>query len=47
MSPGEYEQLVQFVGTRFDAIDRRLEQLGDEYHAVTEALRRIEGTSRN
>ena len=74
MSPSEYEQLVQFLGTRFEAIDRRfeamdrrfdaleqgfaefrhevlghfdelyrrLERLEQEYHAVTQALRRIE-----
>ena len=81
MSPSEYEQLVQFLGARFEAIDRRfgaidrrfdamdrrfdafeqgfaefrhevlghfdelyrrLERLEQEYHAVTQALRRIE-----
>ncbi len=100
MSPGEYEQLVQFLGVRFEAIDqrfaaidrrfeaierrfetidhrfaaidrrfdaieqrhdmfrgevlghfdeiyRRLGRLDDEYHVITLALRRIEGTSTN
>jgi uncharacterized membrane-anchored protein YhcB (DUF1043 family) len=74
VSPSEYEQLVQFLGTRFEAIDRRfeaidrrldasdqrfgefreeilghfdelyrrLDRLEQEYHAVTQALRRIE-----
>jgi chromosome segregation ATPase len=81
MSPSEYEQLVQFLGPRFETIDRRfetidrrfdaidrrfdamdhrldefraeilghfdeiyrrLERLEQEYHAITQALRRIE-----
>jgi chaperonin cofactor prefoldin len=74
MSPSEYEQLVQFLGPRFETIDRRfdaidrrfdamdhrfdefraeilghfdeiyrrLERLEQEYHATTQALRRIE-----
>jgi uncharacterized membrane-anchored protein YhcB (DUF1043 family) len=74
VSPSEHEQLVQFLGARFEAIDRRfdamdrrfdtlerqfgefrqevlghfdeiyrrLERLEQEYHAVTQALRRIE-----
>jgi chromosome segregation ATPase len=67
VSPSEYEQLVQFLGARFEAIDRRfdasdrrlaefrqeilghfdeiyrrLERLEQEYHAITQALRRIE-----
>jgi len=36
MSPSEYDQLVEFLGPRFETIDRRLEQ---EYHAITQALR--------
>jgi hypothetical protein len=27
VSPGEYEQLVQFLGPRFEAIDRRLDRI--------------------
>src|SRR6266446_2049596 len=67
MSPSEYEQLVLFLGERFETIDRRfdtidrrfdelraellghfdeiyrrLERLEQEYHAITQALRRIE-----
>jgi chromosome segregation ATPase len=67
MSPSEYQQLVEFLGTEFTAIDRRftemdrrftelrhemlghfdelyrrLERLEQEYHAITQALRRIE-----
>jgi chromosome segregation ATPase len=81
MSPSEYEQLVLFLGERFEIIDRRfdtidqrfdsidrrfeavdrrfdelraelfghfdeiyrrLERLEQEYHAITQALRRIE-----
>jgi uncharacterized membrane-anchored protein YhcB (DUF1043 family) len=67
MSPSEYEQLVQFLGPRFETIERRfdamdhrfdefraeilghfdeiyrrLERLEQEYHAITQALRRIE-----
>lgn len=64
MTASEYQQLVEFLGRqftaidqRFDAIDekfrevfghfdeiyRRLERLEQEYHAITQALRRIEG----
>jgi chromosome segregation ATPase len=67
MSPSEYQQLVEFLGTQFTTIDRRftdmdrrftelrhemlghfdelyrrLERLEQEYHAITQALRRIE-----
>ena len=74
MSPTEYQQLVELLGTQFTAIDRRftemdgrftemdgrftalrheilghfdelyrrLERLEQEYHAITQALRRIE-----
>ena len=74
MSPSEYQQLVEFLGTQFTAIGReftaidrrftgletqltelrhemlghfdeiyrRLERLEQEYHAITQALRRIE-----
>ena len=67
MSPSEYEQLVEFLGRQFTAIDqrfdqvdgqivelrremlghfdeiyRRLERLEQEYHAITQGLRRIE-----
>jgi chromosome segregation ATPase len=67
MTPVEYEQLVEFLGPRFTAIDRRfdgidgqiaelrremlgdfdeiyrrLERLEQEYHTITQALRRIE-----
>ena len=67
MSPSEYEQLVDFLGRRFDQADqrfdqvdgqiaelrremvghfdeiyRRLERLEQEYHAITQGLRRIE-----
>src|SRR5712664_2023139 len=81
MSPSEYEQLVLFLGERFETIDRRFETIGrrfetidrhfdtidrrfdelraellghfdeiyrrlerleQEYHAITQALRRIE-----
>jgi chromosome segregation ATPase len=69
VSPSEYEQLVQFLGARFEAIDRRfdasdrcfaefrqeilghfdeiyrrLERLEQEYHAIAQALRRIEAS---
>jgi uncharacterized membrane-anchored protein YhcB (DUF1043 family) len=83
VSPSEYEQLVQFLGARFEAIDRRfdasdrrfdaidrrfdtsdsrfaefrqeilghfdeiyrrLERLEQGYHAITQALRRIEAS---
>jgi uncharacterized membrane-anchored protein YhcB (DUF1043 family) len=30
MSPSEYEQLVQFLGPRFEAIDRRFDAMGQE-----------------
>lgn len=74
MSPSEYEELVQFLGARFEVVDRRfdgldrrfeslehrfeefrseilghfdevyrrLERLEQEYHAITQGLRRIE-----
>jgi len=67
MAPSEYEQLVEFLGRRFEQIDRRFEQVGgqiaelrrellghfdeiyrrlerleQEYHAITQGLRRIE-----
>ena len=31
MSPSEYEQLVQFLGPRFETIDRRLEGLDQRF----------------
>jgi chromosome segregation ATPase len=68
MTASEYQQLVEFLGPQFSAIDqrfdslqqhiderfrevfghfdeiyRRLERLEQEYHAITQALRRIEG----
>jgi len=64
MTASEYQQLVEFLGRQFTAIDRRfdaidekfrevfghfdeiyrrLERLEQEYHAITQALRRIEG----
>ena len=68
MTAGEYQQLVEFLGRRFTAIDqrfdslqqhiderfrevfghfdeiyRRLESLEQEYQAILQALRRIEG----
>lgn len=63
MTASEYQQLVEFLGRQFTAIDRRfdaidekfrevfghfdeiyrrLERLEQEYHAITQALRRIE-----
>ena len=68
MSPTELQDLVTFIGRRFDAVDRRfdalqahvderfrevhghfdeiyrrLERLDQEYYAIIESLRRIEG----
>ena len=68
MSPSEHQQLVEFLGQQFTAIDRRfdaleaahaafrqellghfeelyrrLDRLDQEYLAITQALRRIEG----
>ena len=68
MTASEYQQLVEFLGRQFTAIDRRfdslqqhlderfrevfghldgiyrcLESLEQEYHAMVQALRRIEG----
>ncbi len=34
MSPSEYEQLVQFLGPRFESIDRRLEGIDRRFESI-------------
>ena len=34
MSPSEYEQLVQFLGPRFEAIDRRFQTIDRRFDAM-------------
>lgn len=34
MSPSEYEQLVQFLGARFETIDRRFEAIDQRFEVI-------------
>ena len=45
MTTAAVRELREYVDRRFDGIDRHLERLGEEYVAITEALRRIEARS--
>ena len=50
MSPSEYEELVQFLGARFEVIDRRFEGLEHRFdgleHRFDGVERRFEGLER-
>ena len=43
MSPSEYEQLIQFLGPRFEAIDRHFEAIERRFEGID---RRFEGIDR-
>jgi predicted nucleic acid-binding Zn-ribbon protein len=50
MTHGEYQQLVEYLGPQFEAIDRRFEAVGQRFEAVAQRFdaidRRFEGLER-
>ena len=42
MSPSEYEQLVQFLGPRFETIDRRFDANDRRFDEIYRRLERLE-----
>ncbi len=43
MSPGEYQDLIEFLGHRFEAIDQRFDTIDQQFGAMA---RRFDGVDR-